>query len=264
MSQMDSQYRPVFLDHSSENDRFFQTAGMKFMKVGSGKFHIGSKDKDKWAQDNEKPQHTLVIPYDFYMARMPISNEEYAAYIKSEGIMYLMPRSPWKEKPNYPVVDVSWKNAMAYTKWLDGVLRRELPFGLVLRLPTEAEWEKAARGPKHFIYPWGNSYEQERSKLMKERVPPVGIFSPDGDSPYGCCNMSGTIEEWTHSLLKPYPYNIHDGRESERGKGIHVTRGGHDSLGGNARCASRKANSDDANSFTGFRLVVSVPLQQAA
>jgi formylglycine-generating enzyme required for sulfatase activity len=124
---------------------------------------------------------------------------------------------------------------MTYCHWLNEFLIGELPEGRVLRLPTEAEWEKAARGTDGRNYPWGNSYNEDNTNCRKGRKPPYGInttpvgaYSPGGDSPYGCGDMIGNVSEWTHSLFKPYPYRIEDGRESEDviGDKPRVLRGG--------------------------------------
>ncbi len=244
----------------SENSEFFYTAGMKFLKVHAGKFRMGSTSQDQWAEENEKPQHLVDIPYDYYMARFPITNEDYEAYMKSEGVHNQ--ETGAKNYSDHPAVGITWEDAMSYCRWLNGVLAGQLPIGLILRLPTEAEWEKAARGKKHFVYPWGNLFTAGRNNTFKiglETSSPVGTYSPEGDSPYGCADMTGNVWEWTHSLMKGYPYNATDGRESEIDVGQHVTRGGSFSSGHNARCASRDGSTDDANLTTGFRLVISIP-----
>ena len=115
----------------------YTIAKMEFVVVPAGKFIMGSRDQDD-PTDYEKPQHTVDIPYDYFMARFPVTNAQYAAYAKAKGIKH--PVSGWEKKRDHPVVKVSWKDAMAYCRWLNDFRQNELPAGVVLRLPTEAEW----------------------------------------------------------------------------------------------------------------------------
>jgi formylglycine-generating enzyme required for sulfatase activity len=163
---------------------------------------------------------------------------------------------------------------MAYCQWLNNFLKAELPSGLVLRLPTEAGWEKAARWKaspsgrgqgqgEALEYPWGNTFDKNKCNTHeggKGGTTPVGLFSPQGDSPYGCADMSGNVWEWTHSLNKAYPYNVMDGRENKKASGARVLRGGSFySYERFARCAFRSAFVifDFGSNDRGFRVVAS-------
>lgn len=176
--------------------------------------------------------------------------------------------------PTRPVVGVTWFEAMAFARWLDARLRALrpdlIPSGYVIRLPTEAEWEKAARGPQGLRWPWGNDWKEDRansSELDLGETSPVGVF-PKGRSPCGALDLAGNVWEWTHSLwgmdiLKPdfgYPYRAGDGREQEDADGARVLRGGSwCNLRGTARGACRDWSvpaTFDANA--GFRVVVSL------
>jgi formylglycine-generating enzyme required for sulfatase activity len=136
---------------------------MEFMRVPKGKFLMGSRDDNKSAYDDEKPQHTVDIPYDYWMARYPVTNELYNAYVKSKGIKH--PVDGWEKKKDHPVVYVSWKDAMAYCQWLNEMQNVEFRMqNLQLRLPTEAEWEKAARWavfPARRFALWLRRYERQ-------------------------------------------------------------------------------------------------------
>jgi formylglycine-generating enzyme required for sulfatase activity len=99
----------------------------------------------------------------------------------------------------------------------------------VVRLPTEAEWEKAARGEYGNEWPWGNEFDKSKCNSSEGGVgttTPVGAYSPQGDSPYGAADMAGNVWEWCHSLFEPYPYVASDGREAETDSGGRVWRGG--------------------------------------
>src|SRR6266498_4619522 len=182
--------------------------GMELMHVPAGKFLMGSTKENKLARDDEKPQHNVDIPYDYFMARFPVTNELYNTYVKSNGIKH--PVNGWGKKKDHPVAYVKWRDAMEYCQRLNNLLKNELPSGLVLRPPTEAEWEKAARGTHGREYPWGNEFDKNKcntSEGGKGGTTPIGFYSPRGDSPYGCADMVGNAWEWTHSLKKEYPYN---------------------------------------------------------
>lgn len=223
-------------------DKLTLSNGMELVRVPAGKFLMGSTKENKNAYVDEKPQHTVDIPYDYWMARFPVTNDLYNAYVKDKNIKH--PVSGWEKKKDHPVTYVNWNGAMEYCKWLNNLLKNELPNNLILRLPTEAEWEKAARGTDGREYPWGDTFDKNKcntSEGGKGRTTPVGLYSPQGDSPYGCADMSGNVLEWTHSLFRLYPYNAKDGREDENvsGNGRVLRGASFVSDGRRARCAYR-------------------------
>lgn len=116
----------------------------------------------------------------------------------------------------HPVTETTWAGALAYCEWRGA------------RLPTEAEWEVAARGDDGRLFPWGNAEPDSSRAFVSNRngvTAPVGSL-PDGASPFGLMDMSGNLAEWTSTLKRPYPYVADDGRENPDLPGERVTRGG--------------------------------------
>jgi iron(II)-dependent oxidoreductase len=113
----------------------------------------------------------------------------------------------------HPVREVTWEGARRYCTW-----RRA-------RLPTEAEWEAAARGRDGRLAPWGNSLATAERVSMSGRHEPAGSH-PTGATPEGIHDLIGSLAEWTSSLYRPYPYSAMDGREDPAAAGERVTRGG--------------------------------------
>ena len=132
---------------------------------------------------------------------------------------------------------VSWHDAQAFCEWAS----RES--GLTICLPSEAQWEKAARGTDGRTWPWGNQPLDDKRCNYNSNIKepsPAGMYSPLGDSPYGCADMAGNVWEWTSSLYKDYPYRAGDGREDLDADDARVLRGGaFFNLQFNVRCASR-------------------------
>ncbi len=119
---------------------------MDFVRVPAGTFLMGSDPaKDKNAQSDEQPQHQVYVS-DFYVGVHEVTNAQYAVFARETGKSFDIPSG----KENHPVVDVSWSEAVEFGEWLSRKVGRDV------RLPTEAEWEKAARGADGRIYPWGN------------------------------------------------------------------------------------------------------------
>jgi formylglycine-generating enzyme required for sulfatase activity len=191
--------------------------------IPAGPYLMGSDPLwDKDARDNEQPQHPLYLPY-FYLAKTSVTNAQYATFVQATGYQrpcHWTDGSPPLSRENYPAVEVSWYDAMAYCRWLSEVT------GRAYGLPSEAEWEKGARGTDGRIYPWGNQWDAERcnsGKGSKIDTTPAGAY-PEGASFYGLLDMAGNIFEWTRSLWgadwqKPefrYPYDPDDGRENRK------------------------------------------------
>jgi formylglycine-generating enzyme required for sulfatase activity len=225
--------------------------------IPAGEFLMGSDlSIDKLARDNEQPQHTLYLPA-YYLAKTPVTNTQYAAFV--EAADHERPRhweggKPPKGKEDHPVIRISWYDAMVYCNWLSEVT------GKAYRLPSEAEWEKGARGTDGRIYPWGNQWDPKRcnsSEGDQRDTTPVDAY-PQGASPYSLLDMAGNVWEWSCSLYRPYPYDPEDGREYPKGSDHRVVRGGafsnYDWL---IRCVSRYGlNPSYQDWIQGFRVCV--------
>jgi len=139
-------------------DEFRLSSEPQLVRVPAGPFLMGSADKDKEAYTNEKPQHTVELS-GYWIGKYPLTNLEYQAFVKDADHR---PPTHWngdqcpEGKGDHPVVYVSWEDAAAYCQWLSK------KSGKAYRLPTEAEWEKAARGTDRRIYPWGDEFDKDR------------------------------------------------------------------------------------------------------
>jgi formylglycine-generating enzyme required for sulfatase activity len=227
----------------------------QLVRVPAGKFSMGMNEAS-----DEKPIHEVDLP-DFEIGRYPVSNFEYQAFVRESD---RLPPSHWtgaqypENLGDHPVVYVRWPDAVAYCNWLS---RKT---GQSYRLPTEAEWEKAARGAQGHTWPWGNDWSAAKcnsKEAQRRTTTPTSQFSPDGDSVYGAADMAGNVWEWCSSLYRPYPYRANDGREDSQANGERVVRGGsfadnRESVRGASRHRRLPNIRDNA---TGFRVVRETP-----
>ncbi len=171
---------------------------LELIRIPAGEFLMGSDSaKDRDAHPDEQPQHRVYVS-EFYISKYPVTNAQYAVFVKGSERQQ---RRHWEKaqppsgQENYPLTGVSWDDAVAFCYWLSQ------KSGKLFRLPTEAEWEKAARGTDGRIYPWGNEWDAGRKPDRTERSvwgfhTPVGTYSPACDSPYGVADMSSVVREW--------------------------------------------------------------------
>jgi iron(II)-dependent oxidoreductase len=202
----------------------------ELVPIPGGAFVMGS---DTGPAD-ERPAHRVDIA-SFSIDRTPVTNAQAAAFLNARG-----PDGPngqeWFQADDndarvhkkgdrwvadagaedHPVLEFSWFGAREYCGWVGR------------RLPTEAEWEKAAKGTDGRRYPWGNDPpDRMRAQFNAgwSGTAPVGRF-PAGASPYGVLDLSGNAWEWVSSEYRPYPYNLRDGREDPASTAERSTRGG--------------------------------------
>ncbi len=167
--------------------------GAESVLVPAGEFLMGSSDEDEFAIDNEKPQHKVYLD-DYYIYKTPVTVAQYRMFCEATSRWF-----NWSncESDMYPIVDVSWDDAVAYTQWA------------CVNLPTEAQWEKAARGTDGRIYPWGNDWDSDlcihgeyndinsddQLYSYYQILGNVGSIVA-GASPYDCLDMVGNVWEW--------------------------------------------------------------------
>jgi formylglycine-generating enzyme required for sulfatase activity len=170
--------------------------------IPAGNFIMGSDDR----MPDEGPQHTVNLA-SYWIDLYEVTNAQYKKFIdatKRHSPSHFRNRTYPTGKANHPVTEVTWYDAVAYCTWSGK------------RLPTDQEWEKAARGTDGRMFPWGNEFDVNRAntpqrwQALKEEgdTMPVGSF-PNGVSPYGVYDMSGNVWEWTSSWYEAYPGNEH-------------------------------------------------------
>ncbi len=246
-----------------------------WVEIPAGEFIMGSDPKqDSLAYDNEQPQHRENVA-TFWIARVPVTVAQFAAFVEAtgyqttaekegssraftgskwedvKGASWRAPRGPKSDvtnKQNHPVTCISWLDATAFCRWAR------------VRLPNEAEWEKAARGTDGRLYPWGNNGPDKglcNFNMNFGDTTPVGSF-PAGKCPFGLLDMSGNIWEWTQTKWRNNYTAPAD--DSVQGDTARVVRGGsflNDE--GGVRCAARRFNNlpNDRGGSCGLRVVVS-------
>lgn len=235
--------------------------GVSMHLVPAGEFTMGS-DHDN---DLHNPSHRISLDA-FYMDTYEVTNALYKDCVM--GGVCALPhesrsdfRADYYDNPAYdhfPVIYVDWTMAKTYCEtWRDA------------RLPTEAEWEKAARGTDGRTYPWGEGIGCEQANYDGDpdyalfcagETSEVGSYA-NGTSPYGLHDMAGNVFEWTSSLYKPYPYSATDGREDPTGNGNRVIRGGAWSEGPDDQTTFYRSwiGPDLSESAIGFRCANSLP-----
>jgi len=212
--------------------------------IPAGIFIMGS-DED---EPEESPQHSVHLP-DFYIGIHPITNEEFAQFIWQTGraadaALLWRGNEPADEQMQHPVTGVTWYEALAYCEWLTELSGRQY------MLPSEAQWEKAARGVNGRLYPWGNEWDSTRCNAAYDTITPVNAHPAQNE--YGCVDMVGNGREWTSSLwgensrqpdkIATYPWQ--DDSRNDLGEPSttrRIFRGGRAKKVRDFRCATRNS-----------------------
>ena len=209
-----------------------------FVEIPGGPFTMGAgRTTSPEAFDNERwsaaADEGTVEVATFYLARREVTVAEFAAFAQATG---------WKAEPRalaaaptQPLAFVAWTDAIAYTRWLTtsmkaspstpARLKQLLDGGWRVTLPTEAQWEKAARGTDRRIYPWGNEVRRDRATFDAPGPTPAGQRACP-ECAHGLADMAGNVWEWTRSPYQPYPYDESDDRAGLEADALWVMRGG--------------------------------------
>ncbi|MGC1377130.1 MAG: SUMF1/EgtB/PvdO family nonheme iron enzyme [Anaerolineales bacterium] len=202
----------------------------QMVRIPAGEFLMGSTQEqiakaikdgadEKWVRA-EQPQHEVKLP-EYFIGKYPVTNIQYQTFVQDAKNQ---PPRGWDGesyppgKSDHPVVNVSWAHAQAYCQWLGQKT------GKPYRLPMEAEWEYAARGPYGRTYPWGEGIDKTRTNYNSSDTSPVGSYE-NGKSSFGVYDMAGNIWEWVADWYDVYPGG--DPNVSDNfGKKYRVLRGG--------------------------------------
>ena len=292
---------------------FTNSLGMQFVRIPAGEFLMGTPEawiqatlarnpdltRDLFV--DQVPVHKVRLTKAFLMAKYEVTVGQFRKFLEATGyktdaetgvptgafIFETTPqgfkkgmksdaswRKPYLEQTDaHPVVCVSWNDAKKFVEWLNAN-DKSRPAGSGYRLPTEAEWEYAAAGPKSFDFPWGNNWDGKQCNFASKgtglpwddqaiddgfpRTAPVGSFSPKGDSPFGVCDMAGNVAEWCEDWLGPYERGDQTDPKGPPSGEYRVFRGGSWACQYSmVRCADRRAGKPERPvNFNGFRVVL--------
>ena len=249
-----------------------EDAELGFVEIPAGPFSMGADPTtDPEAFDNERwsattAQGTVDLPA-YFIARYEVTVAQFAAFVATTG--FAADPQALDAPPDHPVANVSWPDALAYCRWLDDELRdsprtpsplsEHLQAGWQVTLPSEAQWEKAARGTDGRRYPWGEEMRRDRANPQGGGTSPAGSVSCP-ECPHGLLDMSGNVWEWTRSPYRPYPFDEADGGDLDA-DALWVMRGGSfTDPARNLRATTRGGADPGARRpFIGFRVALSPP-----
>lgn len=242
-----------------------------FVEIPAGPFVMGSDpgvdpqafDVEWWGEG--RVQGVVDLP-TYHLGRFEVTVAQFIAFVADSG--HPVHPEALRAALDHPVTMVSWTDAVAYARWLDGRLRDGaasvpdeiaalLREGWRVTLPTEAQWEKAARGGDARIYPWGDVPRRDRAHWGADAPRRVGA-DPCPECPYAVLDLSGNVWEWTRSPYQPYPYDEADDREGLGAEALWVMRGGSFADGPRFIRGANRGGADPGarRPFIGFRVAL--------
>ncbi len=233
---------------------------MEWVTISAGEFIMGSSKEqirrvkgidpefsDEWLE-REQPQRKIYLS-EYTIAKYTITNRQFKAFVDESGyqtereldglgksIWYKLREAPLEERLDHPVVCVTRKDALAYCEWFSEKT------GIQIGLPTEAQWEKAARGSDGRLWPWGDEFDEMKCNIAGKGTTAVGNY-PQGASPYGVMDCAGNIWEWCDDWFATDYYDyapVRDPRGPDSGE-YYVVRGGSWYRGRRSACSVRAA-----------------------
>lgn len=194
-----------------------------FVEIPAGSFTMGAtKASDPRAFDNEQPEATIDLPA-FYLAKREVTVAEFTRFV--QATQWPVDARATSAPADHPVTHVSWPDAVAYCRWLESTMKGSLPEGWHVMLPSEAQWEKAARGGDRRRFPWGDEPRRDRANFGSQGPVAAGsIACPE--CAHGLLDMAGNVWEWTRSPYQPYPYDESNDRANLDQDALWVMRGG--------------------------------------
>lgn len=215
-----------------------------YVFVPEGDFRMGST-----LEADEQPEHKVTVA-GFWISQTETTNLQYERCVDA-GSCTPPHNSDWSDpaRANFPVTHIDWEQANAYAQWVGG------------HLPTEAQWEKAARGVDGRTFPWGNDRADAQHLNFNSSQGPVVVGSyPAGASPYGALDMAGNVEEWVADWYAPdaYAQEVRDNPSGPAEGIFRVVRGGsfNSSLGGVRAAARGRALPNTNFDSVGFRVLI--------
>lgn len=242
-----------------------------FVKIPSGRFLMGSDPSvdvlaygnERWSANKKQAEFYLD---EYYIGQYEVTVAQYSQFVEATG--YPVSDGVLNKPGDHPVTNVSWADALAYCRWLEEALRNNVHYPADVRemlnadwhfsLPNEAQWEKAARGHRGNIYPWGNDLDLARANFNTTGTEAVGS-RPCPDCAYGLSDMSGNVWELTRSPFVQYPFTLKISQSDLSKPALWIMRGGsYSDRENNIRAAVRGGIAPgERRPNIGFRIVLS-------
>jgi toxoflavin biosynthesis protein ToxD len=249
------QPKMVWHNRGEKGEKFtlFGEHEISLSRIPAGDFIMGGDDQDPDVVRHETPRRTISLG-EYFISIFPITNHIFRYYLKDIGDTHRLALFP-KGRDDHPVIDTTWYQANEFCDWASKASQREI------RLPSEKEWEKSARGESGNIYPWGNVMPSDEHCNFNNTVgdtTPAGFYSPIGDSEFNCADMAGNVWEWTSSDEDGQEYGVIVKPWDMHPKSIVIRGGAVPSNWKEVRSSCRRTSAPSGQGwkFLGFRIVI--------